>query len=132
MQYTIAQKVTYSADITVPKEFVVKMSALDTGSETKDDKKVYSFSQDTKIPSYLLAMVVGDLEYADVGDRVGVITEPNDLDKAKYDLKEAPKFLTELENYLTPYAWKQFNVVLLPGVMTQEVSGMENPYLTIV
>ena len=44
MQDTIAQKVTYSADITVPKEFVVKMSALDTGSETKDDKKVYSFS----------------------------------------------------------------------------------------
>lgn len=47
-------------------------------------------------------------------------------------MRDVPNFLSELESYLTPFAWKQFNVVLLPGIMTQEVSGMENPYLTIV
>jgi len=40
--------------------------------------------------------------------------------------------MTAMESYLTPFAWQSFNIVLLPGTMTSEAAGMENPYLTIV
>jgi hypothetical protein len=43
-----------------------------------------------------------------------------------------PEFVEKTSNYLTPYAWNEFTVLVLPTLMTSEVSGMENPYLTIV
>ena len=41
-------------------------------------------------------------------------------------------YLEETEKYLTPYEWQEYTLVSLPGMMTQNVAGMENPYLTIV
>jgi hypothetical protein len=32
------------------------------------------------MPSYLIAIAVGDLEYRSLGNRVGVITEPCEID----------------------------------------------------
>lgn len=38
-----------------------------------------------------------------------------------------------MEKYIgVPFAWKEFTILLLPGLMTSEAAGMENPYLTIV
>jgi len=108
------------------------MSALDTGVKKVETNKVYSFNQDKQIPTYLLGMVVGDLKVQAVSDRVNLITEPGDITKAAYELKQVPQFMTAMESYLTPFAWQSFNVVLLPGTMTSEAAGMENPYLTIV
>jgi aminopeptidase N len=39
------------------------------------------------MPSYLIAIAVGDLEYRSLGDRVGVITEPSELDKCAKELE---------------------------------------------
>lgn len=61
LQDTPAIKATYTADVTVPKELVVKMSANDTAQVDKGDKKVYSFSNQIKTPSYLIALAIGDL-----------------------------------------------------------------------
>ena len=77
-------------------------------------------------------MVVGDVKYGQISDRVGVIAEPSQLAKLKYDQKEVPQYLQAAESYLTPLPWDSFVLVVLPGLMTEEVSGMENPYLTIV
>lgn len=38
------------------------------------------------MPSYLIAIAVGDLEYRSLGDRVGVITEPSQLDAVAEEL----------------------------------------------
>ena len=63
MQDTPAVKFTYDAKITVPNELKAKMSANDTGSEAVgEEKTMYSFKNDIKIPSYLIALAVGDLE----------------------------------------------------------------------
>lgn len=43
LQDTPAVKATYSADVTVPKEFNVKMSANDTGSVENGAMKTYKF-----------------------------------------------------------------------------------------
>ena len=67
LQDTPSNKLTYSAQITVPKEFVVTMSANMT--EVNDmnainaTHKTWSFESTIKIPTYLIALAIGDLEY---------------------------------------------------------------------
>jgi aminopeptidase N len=39
------------------------------------------------MPSYLIAIAVGDLEYRSLGDRVGVITEPAEMEKVANELE---------------------------------------------
>jgi aminopeptidase N len=50
--------------ITTPKELVALMSAICQGDEPsfEDSKRTHSFLQKVPIPSYLIALVVGDLE----------------------------------------------------------------------
>lgn len=47
-------------------------------------------------------------------------------------MKDMQKYVEMTEQYLTPFPWKEYSVLILPGLMTNEVAGMENPYLTIV
>ena len=57
------------------------MSANETGSAQYNATcRVTAFACDITIPSYLLAIAVGDLEYRSLGARVGVITEPSMMD----------------------------------------------------
>lgn len=53
------------SQITAPKEITLLMSAISTGSETDSSdstKSIYRFEQKVPIPSYLIAIVGGDLE----------------------------------------------------------------------
>jgi aminopeptidase N len=53
------------------------MSANSTGeSQVNATHKLYEFKNDIKIPSYLIALAIGDLERVSLGKRVGVISEP--------------------------------------------------------
>ena len=75
---TPSTKTTYSARVVAKNDFVVKMSANETAVNALNSTHNESFFKcDIKIPSYLLAIVVGDLEYRSLGRRVGVITEPS-------------------------------------------------------
>jgi len=81
MQDTPANKITYEAHINVSSEFVVKVSANETGIENLPNNiNRYNFYNQIKMPSYLIAIAVGDLEYHSLGRRVGVITEPSQID----------------------------------------------------
>ena len=80
------------------------------------------------VPSYLIAIVAGDLEYRKVGRRTGVITEPVMMDKAAKELEDLEKYLDEAEAYLTPYIWDEYNIVILPPSFP--FGGLANPLLT--
>lgn len=137
MQDSLAVKITYDAKITVERHFVVRMSALSQGYTTDlkgqgESTRTFVFSQDNKIPPYLIAIAAGDLAYKSVGARVGIIAEPGEMKRIEYQMKDMQKYVDMTEQYLTPFQWKEFTVLILPGLMTNEVAGMENPYLTIV
>lgn len=124
-------KATYSADVTVPKDFVVKMSANDTAVEEKGENKVYKFDNQIKTPSYLIALAIGDLAVKQIGGRTSVITEPEGLDKAANELDELQTYLDEVEKFVgLPYIWGTYNVLVLPPSFP--FGGMENPMLTFV
>ena len=55
-------KFTYDALVRCQKPLIALMSAVQTGSEPKPNDQIeYKFTQKIKIPSYLLAIVVGKL-----------------------------------------------------------------------
>jgi leukotriene-A4 hydrolase len=128
LQDTPANRITYSADISVLSEYVVKMSANDTTQVTADGYTTYSFSCTIPIPCYLIAMAVGDIEYRSLGDRVGVLTEPSMMDEVAECLSDMGSILDAVEAYAGPYIWGTYTIIVLPPSFP--MGGMENPLLT--
>ena len=93
-----------------------------------DKTTTYSFKASVKMPSYLLAIAVGDLKYKATGPRTGVIAEPGVLDSYVNELSDLEKFLDTTEAFLTPYIWGTYTVLVLPASFPY--GGMENPLLT--
>ena len=129
LQDTPAVKTTYSATVTAKSEFNVMMSANMTDVTALNDTHTKtSFKCDIPIPTYLMAIVVGDIEYKSLGDRVGVITEPSQMEMVSNELESLPTLLDTAEEFLTPYIWGNYTVVVLPPSFPY--GGMENPLLT--
>ncbi|PKY39774.1 leukotriene A4 hydrolase N-terminal domain-containing protein [Rhizophagus irregularis] len=86
-QDTPCFKITYSANIQVPHPLRALMSAISVGEEEiNDDKsKLYKFEQKVKIPSYLIALAVGNLAGKEIGPRSTVWSEPEPPIKNEFD-----------------------------------------------
>lgn len=129
MQDTPAIKITYEAKVIVKNEFVAMMSANKTKMETLNEThNAYYFESNIKMPSYLIAIAVGDLEYRSLGRTTGVITEPVNIDACAEELSELQVMLDTAEQYLTPYIWGNYSILILPPSFP--MGGMENPLLT--
>ena len=117
---------TYNATVTVPKELLALMSA--ENPQQKNSEGIYTFKQPNAIPSYLMALAVGDMEFKAVDDRTGVYAEPVTLIKAVYELADMGKMTTAAEKIYGPYKWGRYDVLILPPSFP--FGGMENPMLT--
>jgi len=105
------------------------MSANETKVEKgEDDKPVYYFENQIQMAPYLIAIAVGDLEYKALGRRVGVIAEPSQMDAVASELESLETLLDSTEEYLTPYIWGNYSILILPPSFP--FGGMENPLLT--
>jgi leukotriene-A4 hydrolase len=126
---TPANRVTYSARVVTNNTLVAKMSANETGIfNLNSTHNVASFRCDIAIPNYLMAIAVGDLEYRSLGRRVGVITEPSQMDRVATELAELEVLLDTTEAYIGEYIWGNYTVLVLPPSFP--MGGMENPLLT--
>ncbi|EGR31154.1 leukotriene a4 hydrolase, putative [Ichthyophthirius multifiliis] len=88
----------------------------------------FSFQQNIPIPSYLFAIVAGNLEEKKVSERTSVIAEPEVVEEYSKELEDMEFQLQTLENLITKYVWEQYKVVVLPPSFPY--GGMENPLLT--
>ena len=120
-------RVTYSANIKVPKGLTAVMSARSTGSPAPGE---YTFEMQQAIPSYLIALAAGDLEYRAISKRTGVWAEPNVIGKAVKEFEDLEKMMQAAENLYGMYQWQQYDVLVLPPSFPY--GGMENPRLTFV
>ena len=66
------------------------------------------------IPSYLLALVVGDLVSHDIGPRTRVWSEPGMVKAGAYEFEETSKFLDAGEAIAGEYVWGRYDLLLLP------------------
>eukprot|EP01083_Nonionella_stella_P242951 847031_1 len=125
-------KVTYSARIRAPKPLTVLMSALRKENKASDDGKstIFSFDQPVCIPSYLIALAVGNLTSLPVGPRSDVWCEPEMVEAAAWEFAETEKFIQIAEEIVGKYEWTRYDLLMLPPSFPY--GGMENPCLTFV
>ncbi|SHG02263.1 hydrolase/aminopeptidase [Flavobacterium johnsoniae] len=119
---------TYNAKVTVPKDLLAVMSAVNP--QKKNDTGVYTFKQDKAIPSYLMAIAVGDIEFQAIDNRTGVYAEPSMLKKSAWEFAELGKMVVAAEKLYGPYRWGRYDVLVLPPSFPY--GGMENPNLTFL
>ena len=117
---------TYNAEIEVPKELLALMSA--ENPQQKNSTGIYHFKQGNPVPSYLMALAVGDIAFKKVDDRTGIYAEPTMLNKAVYEFADMGKMVTTAEKLYGKYLWGRYDVLVLPPSFP--FGGMENPMLT--
>ncbi|UZJ54744.1 hypothetical protein CBS101457_004064 [Exobasidium rhododendri] len=132
-----SHKITYTAK--VKSDIPILMSALAEGSirasesgpgeAYSKEEGVYRFRQPVGIPTYLIAIVGGTLEFRPLASRVGVWAEPTMIDRAEWEFKEdANRYLEAAEETISPYSWSRYDCVVLPPSFPY--GGMENANLT--
>lgn len=126
IQGTPAIRITYSAKVTVPKNLLAVMSA--SNPVNKNGTGIYEFNMPQAIPCYLIALAVGDLEFAEIDHRTGVYSEPSMLKDCAYELADMGNMVNEAEKLYGNYLWDRYDVIVLPPSFP--FGGMENPRLT--
>ena len=119
---------TYNAKVTVPKDLMAIMSAVNP--QQKNDTGVYTFKQDKAIPSYLMALAVGDIGFKAIDKRTGVYAEQSIVNKAAWEFAELGNMVNAAEKLFGPYRWGRYDVLVLPPSFPY--GGMENPNLTFL
>lgn len=122
---------TVEVELTVQQPLTALFSGVLTQSTTnQDNTSTFKYIQKVPVPTYLIAFAAGHLEYGKLSERCGVWTEVGLSEKAVFEFANTEDFLKTAENYLTPYVWGVYNILVLPFAFPY--GGMENPCLTFV
>ena len=125
-QDTPAVRQTYEATVRVPPGFLALMSAENPTAKAADG--IYHFRMPQPVPSYLLALAVGDLAWKPLSERSGVYALPATLEGAAWELADTPRMMAAAEKLYGPYRWGRYDLLVLPA--SYPYGGMENPRLT--
>ncbi|MGH8190348.1 MAG: M1 family metallopeptidase [Rhodanobacteraceae bacterium] len=117
---------TWKAHVTAPKDLRVAMSAPNDPKHPLDGS--FGFSQTHPVPSYLMAIAVGDLSVRETGPRSAVYAEPSVVDKAAHEFEDTEKMIQTAETLYGPYRWGRYDLLVLPPSFPY--GGMENPNMT--
>jgi aminopeptidase N len=125
-----AVRFTYDATVTVPAQLLPLMSARNPKMLKQENNATitYSFEQPKPIPSYLMALAVGNIVYSPISERAGVYATPQMIQEAAEELSDLEKMIAVAEALYGPYQWERFDVLILPPAFP--FGGMENPMLT--
>jgi len=119
---------TYEARIHTPLQLLALMSADNDPQAMRSGE--YHFSMPQPIPSYLLALAVGNVFFEPIGDDTGVYAEPEVLPDAAWEFGDTQAMLDAAEALYGPYQWGRYDLLILPPSFPY--GGMENPRLSFI
>lgn len=128
LQDTPAARFTFTADVATPTGITAVMGA--GTSATNVAAGLFSFEMPQPIPSYLLAIAAGELEFKAIGARTGVYAEPSVVARAADEFADTERMLEVSEELFGPYRWGRYDLLILPPSFP--FGGMENPRLSFI
>jgi leukotriene-A4 hydrolase len=128
LQDSPSVRFTYDATVRVPGRLWALMSA--ENPQTRPADGVWRFKQPHPIPSYLMALAVGEFAFKPIGPRSGVYAEPSVVDAAAREFDEVEEMMAAAEQLYGPYRWGRYDMLVLPPSFP--FGGMENPNLTFL
>ncbi|UOQ71161.1 hypothetical protein [Hymenobacter cellulosilyticus] len=103
---------TYEARVRVPAHLLALMSA--ENPQQLDPRGEYTFRMQQPIPSYLMALAVGNVEYSSLSTRTGIYAEPATLPTATHEFVDLENMVAAAEELYGPYRWEQYDLLVLP------------------
>jgi len=129
LQDTPAVRYTFDATVRGPRELMVVMGAAGNEFE-RNDTGEYRFEMPEPIPSYLMAIAIGDLVFAETGPRTGIYAEPPWIEAAAGEFDVLEEMVEIGENLYGEYRWGRYDLLVLPPSFP--FGGMENPRLSYI
>jgi aminopeptidase N len=117
-------RITYDARVHAVDNLLVRMGA----QRQSDEGWSHFFRMDLPIPPYLIALAIGDLDFAPLGPRTGIYAEPPVLAAAAREFEDTERLVEAVERLYGPYRWGRYDLLVLPPGFP--FGGMENPCLT--
>lgn len=137
LQDTPSARVTFSAKVSTDQPLTVVMGADNSDSIAKlsaqskpDAGTRFSFTMPQAIPSYLIAIAVGDLVYEPMSPRTGIFSEPSVVRSSVAEFNETEQMIKATEVLYGAYDWGQYDLLILPPSFPY--GGMENPRLSFI
>ena len=122
----------YHAEVTIPEGLAAVMSAGPAGQRVgpRPGTRTWLFEMPQAIPSYLLALAVGDLAAKDLSPRARVWAEPETVAAAAWEFAGVEAMIQAAERLFGPYEWDRYDLLVLPPSFPY--GGMENPRMTFL
>jgi hypothetical protein len=124
-------RMTYSATIRVPQGMRAVMGAEGVSKPLElAPGGVFKFNMPQAIPSYLIALGIGKLEFRATGPRTGVYAESAVVEAAAKEFADTEQMMQVSEKLFGAYRWGRYDLLILPPSFP--FGGMENPRLSFI
>lgn len=128
IQDTPTERLTFTGELYTPPYLVGLMGANNPPNPERTG--YYEFRSEQPIPSYLMAIAVGDLDFHALNERMAIYAEPSVLASAVAEFAYTTDMMDVTEQLFGPFAWDRYDQLVLPPSFP--FGGMENPQLAFI